>query len=192
LLTFCSMSARVSVGGVLIASWLVGGCDLYFNDSRSPGVDAGPPGVDAKPTGSTRCGRSTPDPGKSDLFKRAGYAIVATWRGTATSPFIAPYTVEIHFDKPGPDPRKGNYDAYTTDDSGVPPFYYDRNPEHSVYSLVDLHTNGDVSGEIYLEWLPNMPDVIDHLHFDDTLTHLHFSYSHFGISAVELELDCVE
>ena len=167
---------------VMLTAQLNSGCDPGV---REPAVDAAP-AADAAPM-MGRCGRTAPDPGTNDLFARAQYGMIATWRGTATSPWVAPYTVEISF------AADGTYDAHTVNHKGVnypvTPFYYDRDPEHDRYELVDLHANHDVSGKIYLEWLTS-PDTIDALRFNDDLTHLHFEYSHFGYGPILYDLDC--
>lgn len=134
------------------------------------------------------CGRTTPNPKPSDPFATAQWAMVGTWVGTATIPpgwVGAPsYNVEISFR------ADGSYTARTVDGSGEDPFYYDRNPEQDRYELVDLHANGEVSGNLYLEWLTS-PDQLRALRFDATQTHLHFEFYHFDTyGPIVYELDC--
>jgi hypothetical protein len=181
---------RANLAGVVMSiafGAVVAGCGGSSGLTSGGGGDPGTGGGGT--TGTTRCGRTTPDPGSGDLFARARYGMVGTWRGTATSPWVAPYTVEISF---GGD---GMYDAHTVDPGAVgyavTPFYYDQDPEHDRYELVDLHANGEVSGQIYLQWLDS-PDRLDAIRFNDELTHLHFEYYHFDYGPVVYDLDCAE
>jgi len=134
-----------------------------------------------------RCGRASADPGDGDLFARARYGMVATWTGTATSPWVAPYTVEIAF------AADGTYDAHTVDRSGVSyavtPFYYGADPVSGTYELVDLHANGEASGKISIDPAQSA-DPLDAIRFNDDLTHLRFEYSHRGYGPIVYELDC--
>ncbi len=137
--------------------------------------------------GSVTCGRAAPNPHPSDAFATLQYGMVATWNGTATTPDgwvpATNFSVAISF------AADGTYSAQTTDDSGSLPFYYDRNPESDRYELVDLHANGDGSGNLYLEWL-SAPDQLAAVRFDAEQTHLHFEYTHDGNGPVVYELDC--
>lgn len=176
------MKELMLVSAIVVAQ-LQGGCGS--SGSASP-VDAAPMPPDTGAT-AARCGRTQPDPGPGDGFARAKYAMVAIWNGTATTPWVAPYKVEISF------AADGSYEAHTVDHSAVSyavtPFYYDRDPEHDRYELLDLLANGDATGNIYLEWLPS-PDDLKAIRFNGDLTHLHFEYYHFGYGPVVYELDC--
>jgi hypothetical protein len=135
-----------------------------------------------------RCGRATADPGSSDPLARLQYAMVGSWQGSASSPWVAPWSVAIDFT------ADGNYDATTTDSSAVgwavPPFYYDQDPEHDRWQLTTLD-GSDGAGAIYLQWL-DTPDDMKAICFNDALTHLHFEYYHLGYGPVVYELDCHE
>jgi hypothetical protein len=144
------------------------------------------PDLAPAPPATARCGRTAADPGPGDPLARLEYAMVGDWRGSATSPWGA-WSVAIRFS------ADGTYDARTTDDGNlgyaVTPFYYDQDPEHDRRELVDVDSNGDGSGNLYLEWLTS-PDDLQAIHLDDTLSHLHFEYFHFGYGPIVYELDC--
>lgn len=164
---------------------LAAGCSGASGVPLQNDVTTGGDTPDLGPTPApSRCGRSGSAP--DDAFARLQYAMVGDWRGSASSPW-GDWSVAIRF------AADGTYDAHTTDDGNlgyaVTPFYYDQDPEHDRWELVDLHANGEGSGNLYLEWLPS-PDQLDAVRFDPTLTHLHFEYSHFGYGPVVYELDC--
>jgi len=141
----------------------------------------------AENAASIRCGRASADPDDGDLLAWARYGMVATWRGTATTPWVPPYTVEIAF------AADGTYDAHTVDHSSVsypvPPLYYGDDPVSGVFELVDLHSNGEFSGKISIDPTQSA-DSFDAVRFNEDLTHLHFEYSHRGYGPIVYELDC--
>jgi hypothetical protein len=140
-----------------------------------------------QPSGPIHCGRATGNPNPGDALATAHYGMVATWHGFAQTPVgwvpAEHYAVAMSF------ATDGTYQAHTTDNSGSNPFYYDRNPEADHYDLTSALKNGDVSGDIYLQWLP-APDVLQAVRFSAALTHLHFEYLHAGAGPVVYELDC--
>ncbi|MCU1276985.1 MAG: hypothetical protein JWM53_531 [bacterium] len=164
------------------------GCGGALPTGKDDGSSGGG-GDGGSSDGSTlACGRTATNPNPSEPFASAQWAIVGTWVGTATLPpgwvGQSTYAVEISFR------ADGTYTARTIDGSGETPFYYDRNPEQDRYELVDLHANGDVSGNIYLEWLTSSDDLRA-IRFDATQTHLHFEFYHFNTyGPIVYELDC--
>jgi hypothetical protein len=160
---------------------LVAGCHSEgLPQGASPDGNSQPQPIDmAAPL---HCGRTTPPPA-GDAFALVKYGMVATWRGTATTPWTAPYEVELTF------AADGTYDARTTDGSGQLPFYYDKDPEHDRYELTDLQANGKAAGNLYLEWLAT-PDAIKQIALDATQTHLTFEYYHFDKGPVAYALAC--
>jgi hypothetical protein len=172
-----------------LATLLVVGCGGGVPVGGDGGGGGGGGDVDMSiPTGQPlACGRTSPNPKPGDTFATGQWALVATWNGAATLPGgwlgPSPYQVEISFR------ADGTYTAQTTDGSNVLPFYYDKNPEQGRYELVDLHANGDVSGNIYLDW-SSSPDQLNAIRFNATQTHVHFEYFHGGYGPVVYELDC--
>jgi hypothetical protein len=157
-------------------------------DGGAGATDGGGAGATDGGGSTLACGRTSANPNPSDGFATAKWAIVGSWVGNATLPPAwvgpSPYGVEFSFR------ADGTYTARTIDGSGQLPLYYDRNPEQDRYELVDLHANGDVSGNIYLEWLTSA-DELRVIRFDATQTHLHLEYYHFGMyGPIVYELDC--
>jgi hypothetical protein len=172
-------------GGVRL--WLllaiIGGCGGQSLSVNGDSSDLGRGDL----AGGRSCGRATPNPSPRDPLATARYGLVATWDGTATIPpgWVppGPYSVEFVF------AADGTYSARTVDNSGGNPLYYDKSAEKDRYELIDVHANGDVSGNIYLEWLTS-PDDMKAIRFNAALSHLHFEYFHFGYGPVVYELDC--
>ncbi|MDB4970386.1 MAG: hypothetical protein JWN44_6075 [Myxococcales bacterium] len=171
------MRLAIAALGALLAGCHSGG----LPSSGGPDGDLNPAVAPTDMAALLHCGRTSAPP--AEPFKRVQYGMVATWRGTATSPWVAPYQVEIAF------AADGTYLARTTDGSGQQPFYYDKDPEHDRYEVVDLQPNGKATGNLYLEWLSSA-DALAQIALDDNLTHLTFEYSHFGAGPVVYDLAC--
>jgi hypothetical protein len=136
------------------------------------------------------CGRAGPDPGTADPFKRIVYGFAAEWRGSASSPWVAPYTVDIIFN------TDGTYSATTLDYTGVPfqvpPFYYGYTPgaDTGIYQVENLLSDGDATGRITV--FPDQYDDLKQIRLNDTLTHLHFQYFRdVTYGPIVYELDCM-
>jgi hypothetical protein len=163
-----------------------------FPDAFVP-IDLSQPDLTQPPPtdfGIPPCGRTGPDPGTADPFKRAVYGFAAEWRGTATSPWVAPYTVDITFN------TDGTYSAQTLDYSGVgydvTPFYYGDSlgTNAGIYQVENLLSDGDATGRITV--FTNQYDDLAQIRFNDTLTHLHFQYFHdVTYGPIVYELDCM-
>lgn len=156
----------------MMMAGLAGGCS---GAEEEPLVDGAPV--------MGHCGRSAPPDEGVDPLARARYSLVATWLGTASSPWVPPYTVEMTF------AADGTYEAHTVDHSAgwmVSPFYWGHDPEYGLFKLVAVKANGDVSGTMSID----SSQTIDAVRFDEDLTHLHFEYRYFGDGSIVYELDC--
>ena len=93
------------------------------------------PAADAPPPG-----------GEAEHLQWMKQRILGTWRGVATTPWTAPYGVEITF---GADLH---YSAHCLDTSGCLAFYYgqDSDAPTRVYDLVDVLANHEGVGTIYV------------------------------------------
>jgi hypothetical protein len=134
----------------------------------------------------TTCGRAAPNYDLSDPVARYRYGMVATWRGSATTPAgwvpATSYDVEITF------AADGTYQAHTLDATGSLPFYWDRDPEADRYEIVAAGPTG-ASGNLYLEWL-DTPDQIENIVFDPQQVALTFDFTHDGHGPVKYSLTC--
>jgi hypothetical protein len=134
----------------------------------------------------TTCGRAAPNYDLSDPVARYRYGMVATWRGSATTPDgwvpATSYDVEITF------AADGTYQAHTLDATGSLPFYWDRDPEADRYEIVAAGPTG-ASGNLYLEWL-DTPDQIENIVFDPQQVALTFDFTHDGHGPVKYSLTC--
>lgn len=160
----------------------LGGCGGAIPDGRA-GSD-GDGGSDAGDT--LACGRMA-NPKPSDPLATTQWAMVSSWVGTATLPQgwtgQNPFGVELTFH------ADGTYRARSIDGSGQVPFYYDQNPDDGRYDLL-LHSNGDVTGEIYLDG-GMRADELSVLRFDALQTHLHIEYYQLGgYGPIVYELGC--
>lgn len=155
----------------------LGGCGGSLPDGADGGGDAGEP---------LACGRMA-NPKPSDPLATTQWAMVTSWVGTATLPqgWVGqnPFGVEITFH------ADGTYRARSIDGSGQVPFYYDQNPDDGRYDLL-LHSNGDVTGEIYLDG-GMRADELRVLRFDALQTRLHIEYYQLGgYGPIVYELGC--
>jgi len=126
-------------------------------------------------------------PGPSALVVALMEPLVVSLVGTATLPQgwtgQNPFGVELTFH------ADGTYRARSIDGSGQVPFYYDQNPDDGRYDLL-LHSNGDVTGEIYLDG-GMRADELRVLRFDALQTHLHIEYWQLGgYGPIVYELAC--
>ena len=132
------------------------------------------------------CGRAA-NPKPSDALATTQWALGTSWVGTATLPQgwtgQNPFGVELTFH------ADGTYRARSIDGSGQVPFYYDQNPDDGRYDLL-LHSNGDVTGEIYLDGAMRA-DSLSVIRFDAVQAHLHIEYYQLGgYGPIVYELGC--
>jgi hypothetical protein len=132
------------------------------------------------------CGRAQPVPNFGDPFAELKSAIVANWRGTASVQpqwaWAPSYEVAISFS------ADGTYTA--TAPCGIFPFYYDQNPEYGKYEIVDLQSNGDATGRIYLTWDAWSPNDLKAIRLNAEHTYLHFEFYNGNYGPVVYDLFC--
>jgi len=156
----------------------LGGCGGALPDGADGGAGSGGAGGGSDGGDALACGRMA-NPKPSDPLATTQWAMVTSWVGTATLPQgwtgQNPFGVEITFR------ADGRYRARSIDGSGQLPFYYDQNPDDGRYDLL-LHSNGDVTGEIYLDG-GMRADALSVLRFDAVQMHLHISVGHDAAAA---------
>lgn len=107
--------------------------------------------------------------------------MLGSWKGTVTTPWVAPYTVDMELR------GDGTYSArnLTPDpDFRVPALYYgtDEDQANKVWLIDDLKANGDATGEIHVSFGEGnaVRDEIRHLRVSADGSRLSFEMWHFG------------
>jgi hypothetical protein len=164
----------------------LGGCGGSLPDGADGGAGSGGAGAGSDGGDTLACGRMA-NPQPSDPLATTQWAMVTSWVGTATLPQgwtgQNPFGVEITFH------ADRTYRARSIDGSGQVPFYYDQNPDDGRFDLL-LHSNGVVTGEIYLDG-GMRADALSVLRFDALQTHLHIEYYQLGgYGPIVYELGC--
>jgi hypothetical protein len=122
------------------------------------------------------CAHVGADPGEADPVARAAWARVGAWRGTVTTPWTAPYQVELTF------AADGSYVGRTVAHPGVTfdvaPFYFDSDPDQGSWRVIASTPTGAVGGSLTLAPFPNAVEDLTNLTVDDTATQLAFDFYH--------------
>jgi len=183
-------SASMRGAAVIVFVAALAGCGGALPDRGDGGAGSGGDGGGGTGDGDAgmtlACGRAA-NPKPSDPLATTQWAMSASWVGTAMLPQgwtgQNPFGVEITFR------ADGTYRARSIDGSGQLPFYYDQNPDDGRYDLL-LHSNGDVTGEIYLDG-GMRADELRVIRFDALQTHLHLEYWQLGgYGPIVYELGC--
>ncbi len=107
---------------------------------------------------------------------------IGRWQGTATSPWVDPYAVEIEFFE------NNQYSAQTTDGSGTTAFYYGSDEDHPSkickIKSFGMARSGELTADadIYIYFSPNsiVLDELQDIKFVNDYDHLQFRFIHNG------------
>jgi hypothetical protein len=120
--------------------------------------------------------------GDASQLEKIRKGALGRWRGTVTTPWVAPYEIEMELR------ADGTYSAHSIgqdDSSDYPALYYGTNEDSPLktWSLDDVKANGDASGEIQVLFgvvYTTTVDEIRHLRLGADGTTLSFEMWHFG------------
>jgi hypothetical protein len=123
----------------------------------------------------SECGCGTPE------LMRVRNGVVGTWTGTATTPWVAPYSVTFTFDS------YTHYSARSLQGNQVALYYgIDDDSPFKRYDIADLRANGDGTGTIDIVFSNSGPggninqDILDGIKLSADGTRLQFNFMHNG------------